>query len=100
MLLACCWRGVCPLCSALLCVCHAHSFARYLPFKIPRLSYDGTATDTQYTADVLDWTERAVARIHAAGMLVIPNYSVIDLGNADVLRVTNLTDGILAEVRK
>ena len=35
-------------------------------------------------ADVLDWTKRAVAKIHAVGLLVIPNYSVMDLGNADV----------------
>ena len=52
--------------------------------------------DPKYTADVLDWLARAVARIHAVGMLVIPNFSEMDFEEA-TLRVTNLTDGILAE---
>ena len=52
----------------------------------------------QYGKDVLDWTERAVLRIHEeTGMLVIPNYSDMDMGDPQVLQVTNITDGILAE---
>ena len=56
------------------------------------------STDPQYGEDVLDWTKRAVERIHdETGLLVIPNYSGMDLGDSKVLRVGNLTDGILAE---
>ena len=55
-------------------------------------------SDVQYGKDVLDWTERAVRRIHEeTGMLVIPNYSDMDIGDPQVLEVTNITDGILAE---
>ena len=56
--------------------------------------YDPTGPDTRYRADVLDWTQRAVAAIHAEGLLVIPNFS--DQGS-DGLLVANLTDGLLAE---
>lgn len=52
--------------------------------------------DARYTADVLDWTARAVARIHDVGMLVIPNFSEESF-DKDVLAVTNLTDGVLSE---
>ena len=38
-----------------------------------------------------------MAKIHAVGLLVIPNYNTYALGDTNVLRVTNLTDGILAE---
>ena len=53
--------------------------------------------DPQYTADVLDWTARATEQMHAAGMLVIPNFSSRDLSDSAVLAVGNLTDGMLAE---
>jgi hypothetical protein len=53
--------------------------------------------DSAYAADVLDWTRRAVDAIHAAGMLVIPNFSSDDLNDDSVLAVANLTDGMLAE---
>ena len=55
-------------------------------------------TDLQYGIDVLDWTKRAVERIHTeTGLLVIPNFSSMDMKNPQVLEVGNLTDGILAE---
>ena len=47
---------------------------------------------------MLEWLRRAVGRIHEAGMLVIPNYSATD-DSEGTMRVTNLTDGVLAEVR-
>ena len=56
--------------------------------------YSGAAADAQYRADVLGWTARAVAAIHAEGLLVIPNFS--DQG-ADGLAVGQLVDGLLAE---
>jgi hypothetical protein len=53
--------------------------------------------DPKYEADVLNWTRRAVARIHAeAGMLVIPNFSDMSF-SAGTLAVANATDGLLAE---
>lgn len=50
--------------------------------------------DPKYRRDVLDWTARAVARMHEEGLLVIPNYSD---DSDDGLLVANLTDGLLAE---
>eukprot|EP00040_Diaphanoeca_grandis_P013809 m.69741 g.69741 ORF g.69741 m.69741 type:complete len:454 (-) comp24134_c1_seq2:106-1467(-) len=60
--------------------------------------YDATnpRDDKQYTQDVLDWTKRATERMHAIGLLVIPNFSEMNF-DADTLIVANLTDGILAE---
>jgi hypothetical protein len=61
--------------------------------------YDATnpKTDPKYTTDVLHWTHRAVAAMHDQGLLVIPNFSDLNLGSADALAVANATDGILAE---
>lgn len=53
--------------------------------------------DPQYTADVLNWTARAVDQIHGAGLLVIPNFSDLNLEDEGVLTMSNLTDGILSE---
>ena len=47
--------------------------------------YNGTS-DPKYTADVLDWTGRAVDAIHNLGLLVIPNFSEFDF-SPDVLKV-------------
>ena len=55
-------------------------------------------TDLQYGINVLDWTKRAVERIHKeTGLLVIPNFSSMDMSNPQILEIGNLTDGILAE---
>lgn len=56
------------------------------------------AQDPKYEADIIEWTERAVERIHNdTGLLVIPNFSEHSLANDGVLKVANLTDGFLAE---
>ena len=52
--------------------------------------------DPQYAVDVLDWTKRVVDAVHNIGLLVIPNFSEQNM-EPNTLRVTNLTDGILAE---
>lgn len=54
----------------------------------------------RYTADILNWTARAVERIHAQGMLVIPNFSGMSLTDENILLAANLTDGMLAEGKK
>ena len=56
-----------------------------------------STTDAQYTADVLNWTQRAVAAIHAEGLLVIPNFDDEDLADPAVIRISELVDGVLRE---
>lgn len=53
------------------------------------------AHDPQYGLDVLNWTARAVDAIHAAGMLVIPNWSAY--GSEHATAIAGLVDGVLAE---
>jgi len=52
--------------------------------------------DPRYAATVLDWTRRAVPRIHDAGLLVIVN-RFNPTFTPQNLAVANLTDGLLAE---
>ena len=52
--------------------------------------------DPRFAATVLDWTRRAVPRIHDAGLLVIVN-RFNPTFTPQNLAVANLTDGLLAE---
>lgn len=80
----------------------ANSWAACGAFKGPNKTwvqlYDAVSpkTDPKYTRDVLDWTKRAVAAMHAHNLLVIPNYSDLNINSANALAVANATDGILA----
>ena len=58
---------------------------------------DDPSSDPQYALDVVDWTRRASSAIHAAGLLVLPNWSDMRLEDANVRAVLNATDGVLAE---
>ena len=53
--------------------------------------------ERRFALDVLNWTERVVAKCHENNLLVIPNYSEMSLTDENILKVANLTDGLLAE---
>jgi hypothetical protein len=56
----------------------------------------GGEADPTYAHSVLNWTQRAVKRIHEAGLLVVVN-RFIPAFTQQNLAVANLTDGIVAE---
>ena len=61
--------------------------------------WNGTRDDPTYTATVLWWLERFSQGIHTQGLKLMPNFMLGGLHWDDplVLRIGNLTDGILSE---